>query len=193
MTKQSPLESVPLQAGETLSYARDNTTFHRSFDYCLAVSDRAVYFYVCRFPHLPRWVRISFEDIKEVEISSYSGGPARVTALFLVFFGIVAGTHVMQSPWWVAVVFGLLITYWGYQSMKGLRDRTQIVIERNTGMFVFRTPVDAYYDEKNYDRNFLLQLGETLQQGGVKVELQCQKLAQQSAPADVPNDGAPLS
>src|SRR5580692_2930661 len=43
MATKNPLDFIPTEPGEKLLYSRANTTFHRSFEYCLAASERAVY------------------------------------------------------------------------------------------------------------------------------------------------------
>jgi len=78
MAIRNPLDFIPTEAGEHLLYTRANTTFHRSFEYCLAASERAVYFYVWGLRLRPRWVRVPLTDIVKVVVANYSGGRAPV-------------------------------------------------------------------------------------------------------------------
>ena len=118
----------------------------------------------------PRWVRIPLGEIERVVIAPYSGGRSRTIALVVILFGVVVGAHVLNQAWWVALLFGSLILYWGYVSIKSLRGRTEIIVKRGKTSFVFRSPEDPYADEKQHDRKFLLELGSVLQQIGVEVE-----------------------
>src|SRR5207253_9060210 len=139
ISAKSPLDAVPTESVEKLLYTRAKATFHRSFEYCLAASDRALYFYVWGLRLRPRWVRIPLGEIERVVIAPYSGGRSRTIALVVILFGVVVGAHVLNQAWWVALLFGSLILYWGYVSIKSLRGRTEIIVKRGKTSFVFRS------------------------------------------------------
>ena len=170
MAIRNPLDFIPTEAGEHLLYTRANTTFHRSFEYCLAASERAVYFYVWGLRLRPRWVRVPLTDIVKVVIANYSGGRAPVFVMAGALLGGVVGAHVLNTQWWSALALGTFIIYLGYISMKSLFDRTQMLILRRNGKFIYRSPPDTYAAEKQYDRKFVLELSTVLEQIGVTVE-----------------------
>ena len=173
MTAKSPIESVPLETGEVLSFTREGVTFHRSFDYSLAASDRAVYFYVWGLRLRPRWVRIPLQDIESVVIAPFFGGRTRAVCVVVVMFVVVVGAHLLNHAWWVAFVFAAFITYLGYLSIKSLPGRTEMIVKKRSGWFAFRSPEDTYAEEKKYDRKFVLELGEVLQGRGIIIDNRC--------------------
>jgi hypothetical protein len=170
MAIKNPFDFIPTEPGEQLLYTRANTTFHRSFKYCLAASERAVYFYVWSLRLRPHWVRMPIMDIVKVVIAPYSGGRAPVFVMAGALLGAVVGAHVLNTQWWSALAFGTFIVYLGYICMKSLLDRTQMLILRQKSKFIYRTPADTYAAEKQYDRKVVLELSSVLEQIGVKVE-----------------------
>jgi hypothetical protein len=171
MATKNPLDFVPTEPGEKLLYSPANTTVHRLFEYCLAASDRAVYFYVWGLRFQPRWVRVPITDIVKVVITPCSGGRAPVFVMAGALLGAVVGAHLLNTEWWSALAFGTFIVYLGYLSMKSLLDRTQILIVKQHGRFIYiyRSPPDTYAAEKHYDRKFLLELSAVLEEMGVTV------------------------
>jgi hypothetical protein len=169
MASKNPLDSIPTEPGEQLLYTRANTTFHRSFEYCLAASERAVYFYLWGLRLRRRWVRVPITDIVKVVVAPYSGGRAPVFVMAAALFGGVVGAHLLNTQWWSALAFGTFIVYLGYLSMKSLLDRTQMLIIKKKGKFIYRTPADTYAAEKQYDRKFVLELSTVLEKMGVAV------------------------
>jgi hypothetical protein len=170
MVSKNPLDFIPIEPGEKLLYRRANTTFHRSFEYCLAASERAVYFYLWGLRFRPRWVRVPIKDIVKVVIAPYSGGRLPVFVMAAALFTGVVGAHVLNTQWWSALAFGTFIVYLGYLSMKSLLDRTQMLIIKQKGKFIYRSPPDTYAAEKHYDRKFILELSAVLEQIGITVE-----------------------
>jgi hypothetical protein len=170
MATRNPLDFIPTEPEEQLLYTRANITFHRSFEYCLAASERAVYFYVWGLRLRPRWVRVPLTDIVKVVIANYSGGRAPVFVMAGALLGGVVGAHVLNTQWWSALALGTFIIYLGYISMKSLFDRTQMLILKRNGKFIYRSPPDTYAAEKQYDRKFVLELSMVLEQIGVTVE-----------------------
>jgi hypothetical protein len=170
MATKNPLDFIPTEPGEKLLYSRANKTFHRSFEYCLAASERAVYFYLWRLRFRPRWVRVPIKDIVKVVVAPYSGGRLPVFVMAAALFTGVVGAHVLNTQWWSALAFGTFIVYLGYLSMKSLLDRTQMLIIKQNGRFIYRTPSDTYAAEKQYDRKFVLELSAVIEQMGVTVE-----------------------
>jgi hypothetical protein len=158
MATKKPLDFIPTEHGEKLVYSRANTTFHRSYEYCLAASERAVYFYIWGLRLRPHWVRVPITDIVKVVIAPYSGGRAPVLVMAGALFVSVVGAHVLNTKWWSALAFGTFIVYLGYLSMKSLLDRTQMLIVKQQGKFIYRSPADTYTAEKHYDRKFVLEL-----------------------------------
>lgn len=170
MTAKNPLDFIPTEPGEQLLYTRANTTFHRVFDYCLATSERAVYFYVWGRRIRPHWVRVPITDIVKVVITPYSGGRAPVLVMAGTLLTGVVGAHVLNTEWWTELAFGTFIVYLGYLSMRSLLERTQMLIVKQRGKFVYRSPPDTYAAEKQFDRKFVLELSTVLEQIGVTVE-----------------------
>jgi hypothetical protein len=170
MPTKNPLDFIPTEPGENLLYTRANTTFHRSFAYCLAASERAVYFYVWGLRLRPRWVRVPIADIVKVVVAPYSGGRAPVFVMAGALLSGVVGAHILNTQWWSALAFGTFIVYLGYLAVKSLLDRTQMLIIEQKGKFIYRSPPDTYSAEKQYDRKFLLELSAVLEQIGVTVE-----------------------
>jgi hypothetical protein len=164
------LKPIPTEPGEQLLYIRANTTFHRSFEYCLATSERAVYFYVWGLRLRPHWERVPITDIVKVVITPYSGGRAPVLVMAGALLTGVVGAHGLNTEWWTALAFGSFIVYLGYLSMRSLLERTQMLIVRQGGKFVYRSPPDIYAAEKQFDRKFVLELSTVLEQLGVTVE-----------------------
>ena len=173
MATKNPLDFIPTDIGEKLLYSRANATFHRAFEYCMAASERAIYFYVWGLRLRPRWERVPITDIVKVVITPYSGGRAPVFVMSAALFGGVVGAHVLNTRWWSALAFGTFIVYLGYLSMKSLLNRTQVLIMKLQGIFIYRSPPDAYAAEKQFDRKFILELCSVLEQVGVNVENHC--------------------
>jgi hypothetical protein len=166
----NPLDFIPTEPGEKLLYSLANNTFHRSFEYCLAASDHAVYFYIWGLRLRPHWVRLPITDIVQVVIAPYSGGRAPVFVMVVALLIGVVGAHVLNTEWWSALAFGTFIVYLGYLSMKSLLDRTQMLIVQQKGKFIYRSPPDTYAAEKQYDRKFVLELSAVLEEMGIRVE-----------------------
>jgi hypothetical protein len=170
MATKNPLDFIPTEPGEQLLYSRANTTFHRAFEYCLAASERAVYFYLWGLRLRPRWVRVPITDIVKIVVVPYSGGRAPVLVMAGALLSGVVGAHVLNTEWWSALAFGTFIVYLGYLAMKSLLDRTQMLIIKQNGKFIYRSPADTYSAEKQFDRKFVLELSVVLEQMGVTVE-----------------------
>jgi hypothetical protein len=170
MDGKDPFDFVPTEPAEELLYRRENPTFHRSFAYCLAASNRAAYFYVRGLRLRARWVRVPIMDITRVSVTPYSRGSAVVLIAAAALFSGVVGAHVLNGQWWPALTFGALILYFTFISLQSLRDRTEISIIKRNGIFRFRSPEDHYSAEKQYDRKFVLELTSVLEQIGINVE-----------------------
>jgi hypothetical protein len=170
MGRKDPFEFVPTESGEELLYRRENTTFHRSFAYCLAASNHAAYFYVRWLRLHARWVRVPIVEIAKVVVAPYSRGSTLVVIGSAALLGAVVGIQLLDRHWWVALMLGALILYFSYISLKSLRDRTEISIIKKNGTFTFRSPEDHHSAEKQYDRKFALELVSVLEQIGINVE-----------------------
>jgi|SRR5271166_262983 len=170
MGNKDPFDFVPTESGEELLYRRENATFHRSFAYCLAASDHAAYFYVRGLRLQARWVRVPIVEIVEVIVAPFSRGSTLVAILSAALLGAVVGANVLDGHLWVALMYGALILYFSYISLKSLRDRTEMSIIKKNGTFTFRSLEDHYSAEKQYDRKFVLELTSVLEQIRINVE-----------------------
>lgn len=61
-----PFEKLRLPAGESVLWKASNPTFHRSFDYGMVLTDRALYMYSPFWISLARWRRIPLEQIRSI-------------------------------------------------------------------------------------------------------------------------------
>jgi len=170
MDRKNPFDFVPIKPGEQLLFRRENTTFHRSFAYCLAASNQAAYFYVRGLGLRARWVRVPIAEIVKVTVAPYSRGSVLVVVGSAALLCAVVGAHVLDDRLWVALMFGALILYFSCISLMSLRNRPEMSINKKNGTFTFRSPEDHYSAEKQYDRRFILELSSVLEQIGINVE-----------------------
>ena len=61
-----PFSKLKLPSGESILWIANNPTFHRSFDYGMALSEQALYLYSPFWISLARWHRIPLSEIREI-------------------------------------------------------------------------------------------------------------------------------
>lgn len=65
-----PLNQITFLAGEKLLWSKGQGTFHRSYDWCFAVTDRrALIFYKVGVFRTPQWIDFSLTEIKQIKIT----------------------------------------------------------------------------------------------------------------------------
>src|SRR5882762_5010143 len=85
MSAEHPFNRMPLEDGEELVVKSWNPTFHRSFDFAVAVSDRALYIRRYRFLMPPAWRRFDVSSIRGLTLRPAAFRPwipIAMTALF---------------------------------------------------------------------------------------------------------------
>jgi len=71
-----PFNKVRLPEGERIEWYRNNPTFHRSGDYGIVLTERALYVYSPFWLIFSRWRRLPLSDIRDVDFSDSRFSPA---------------------------------------------------------------------------------------------------------------------
>lgn len=200
MDAEHPFTRIPLEDGEQLLFKTWNPTFHRSFDFAIAASDRALYIRRYR-PFMPAWKRFDISKMKGLTLKPAPSRPYIPIGLTVSFAAlIVAGnastvakccrsTSLLAA---VGVLFAAFFVWVAYTSVKSIQGRTDLLVELENRSVSVRTPVDAYTDEKEFDRKMMREALAVIQQRGVPVSDKCP--APNSTPQDGPAaSGRPLS
>ena len=76
LLEQYPFKGLRLPAGETITWFGHNPTFHRSGDYGIVLSDKALYLYSPFWFSFARWKRVALQDITEARFRDSKFLPA---------------------------------------------------------------------------------------------------------------------
>jgi hypothetical protein len=87
-----PFDELRLPAGESVLWKANNPTFHRSFDYGMVLTERALYMYSPFWISLARWRRIPLGQIRTIAFRDSRSVPSlRVRTL--------ERTQVLRTPY----------------------------------------------------------------------------------------------
>ncbi len=168
--REYPFNRIPLEKGESLELARTNPALHRPFTLSVALSDRALYLHVWRFFRRARWFRFPYRGIDRVIVSPLASGRTGAllaTAALLVF---TSGIQLAQGATGAAALAVALVLLAGLESLKRLHGRSEMHVLASGSSFHFRTPLDGYAEEKQFDRQLLRDVADELRKRGISVE-----------------------
>ena len=196
MREEHPFDGMPLEDGEILLLKKWNPTFHRLFDFALAMSDRALYVRRSRFLMPAVWERLEVPSICGVTLRAVSFrlwvlvAPTIALAALVIapYIWLMMSVPVSRFPFLLTLLPLLVVFFiWaGFESVKTKKGRTELVIRQTDRTVSFRTPEDTSSGEKAFDRKMLREVLSVLEQHGVPVTDEC-------LPPDIPQQAGPAA
>jgi len=170
------IKELSLDEGERVEWHRCQCTFHRTYDWELAVTNKSACIYKPKFLRGLVWTKFPLETISSVDICTpgiiskfRTGWLAIILFLTFMFLFIVCLTQPFDSR----TVFFLGFFFWiMHLIFLSVRGRTKIIIRRmKKRTYRYVSYPDTYSDEKEHDRHMLIEFAEHLSQKGIKTSV----------------------
>ncbi len=170
------IDELNLEEGEKIEWHKGQGTFHRGYDFELAITNMAVCIFMRRHSLSPKWIKIPLDDVVSLDVSEakvFQGFLSLLPLYGMLIIVLIGNYSIFWSSYsntktviWSILLIGFIV-YLIVSIDNMSRGRTHLTISSVHDVLNYTSYPDSYQDEKILDRCILLEFAQLLKEKGI--------------------------